>query len=512
MEKMMNSQSAAAVNSAKTSFMLSASTMFPFFGFNKMEITEGLNKIDIVNFIERAIRECKTKAQFVLEFGDERYCIFLNKDDKGYYITVDETSSKTVQRPVKEIKRHYFFCYRLTINNIDSITDYIYGIVADYYYGYGIYEAPSLEEAPALEEAPSLDEAPELEEDTVVEQIRKKYSYTDASGMDVLDLVSYFNDLEDEGADSAEEEAPSLEEAPALEEAPVLDEKKILEDFCTNEASKIMADGLTIVALSEEEHYLYDYEALYDYLVDAGFNEDRAYEIRDQYDEEVDRAIRGLLTDSTFVPVEVSVSDVESTERFWDNITMPYSARGLAYAKEHTNGVSMADIIRKVAEEHWNFESVVKESQWTRFTNDSFRDLIWSTCWAEYLVGHIDEALEAETRYIMDFDSVYDDLFDELWPYMSTYDDSCGGCELWVNAWGVVERAAEIIEESGARCIDWDRFPDYVMDAFLGDLYGFDTFTERVMSELEGGDIIGIMPYDDGLHLSFVDDEAEVAA
>lgn len=189
-----------------------------------------------------------------------------------------------------------------------------------------------------------------------------------------------------------------------------------------------------------------------------------------------------------------------------------YSVAGLAYVKENTSGVSMADIIRAVAEEHWNFESVVKESQWTRFTNDSFRDLIWSTCWAEYLVEHTDEALEAETRYIMDFDSVYDDLFGNLWPYMSTYDDSCGGCELWVNAWYVVERAAEIIEGSGNRWIDWDEFPDYVMDAFLGDLYGFDTFTERVMSELEGGDIIGIMPYDNGLHLSFVDDEAEVAA
>lgn len=317
-------------------------------------------------------------------------------------------------------------------------------------------------------------------------------------------------------AEAEVSEAPELEDAPALEEAPVLDEVKILEDFCTNEASKIKAAGLTSVALSEEEHYLYDYEALYDYLVDAGFNEDRAYEIRDQYDEEVDRAIRGLLTDSTFVPVEVSYSDIESTEGFWDNITMPYSAMGLAYVKENTSDVSMADIIRNVAEEHWNFESVVKESQWTHFTNDSFRDLIWSTCWNEYLMEHIDGALEAETRYVMDFDSVYDDLFEELWPFMSTYDDSCGGCELWVNEWDVVERAAEIIEESvadsGARWIDWDKFPDYIMTAFLGDLYGFETFTERVMSELEGGDIVDILPYDDGLHLSFVNDEAEVAA
>ena len=505
---MINSQSAAAKNSAKTSFMLSASTMFPFFGYNEKEITDELNKIDIVNFIAQSVRECKVKAQFILEFGDERYTMFLHKDDRGYYITVSETSSKTVQRPVKEIKRHYFFCSRLTRKNIDDIANYIYGIVADYFYGYGIYEAP------ALEETPSLDQAPSLEEDAVVEQIRKQYSYTDASGMDVLDLVSYFNDLEDEGADSADS---AEEEAPALEEAPVLDEVKILEDFCTNEASKIMAAGLTSVALTNEEFYMYDYEALYDYLVDAGFNEDRAYEIRGQYEDEVDRAIRGLLTAPDFVPVEVSDSDIESTERFWDNITMPYSARGLAYVKENTSEVSMADIIRAVAEEHWNFESVVKESQWTRFTNDSFRDLIWSTCWAEYLMEHTDGALEAETRYVMDFDSVYDDLFDELWPYMSTYDDSCGGCELWVNEWDVVERAAEIVEESmndsATRCIDWDRFPDYIMTAFLDDdLYGFDTFTERVMSELEGGDIVDILPYDDGLHLSFVNDEAEVAA
>ena len=165
MEKMINSQSAAAVNSAKTSFMLSASTMFPFFGYNEKEITDELNKIDILTFIAQSIRECKAKAQFILEFGDERYTMFLHKDDRGYYVTVSETSSKTVQRPVKEIKRHYFFCERLTRNNIDGIANYVYGIVADYYYGYGIYEAPE------LEETPSLDQAPSLEEDYTIEEV-----------------------------------------------------------------------------------------------------------------------------------------------------------------------------------------------------------------------------------------------------------------------------------------------------------------------------------------------------
>lgn len=201
-----------------------------------------------------------------------------------------------------------------------------------------------------------------------------------------------------------------------------------------------------------------------------------------------------------------------------DDITEEgYSVAGLAYVRENTSEVYMDDIIKEVAEFHWDFESVVKESRWTRFTNDSFRELIWSTCWSEYLVAHTDEALEAETRYVMCFDSTYDDLFYELWPYMTSYDDSCGGCELWVDSWYAVERAAEIIEETATnyvhtRCICWDEFPDYMMTAFLGDLYGFETFTERVMSELEGGDIVDILPYDDGLYLSFVGDEAEVAA
>ena len=334
-------------------------------------------------------------------------------------------------------------------------------------------------------------------------------------------LCSFFNDLNERMEERNKEaeaanNAAEVSEAPSLEQAPVLDEKKILEDFCTNEASKIMTAGLTSVALTNEEFYMYDYESLYNYLVDAGFDADRAYEIRDHYDEEVDRAIRGLLTAPDFVPVEVSDSDIESTERFWDDITFPYSAKGLAYVKENTRGVFMDDILKEVAEFHWDFESVVKESRWTRFTNDSFRDLIWTTCWAEYLMAHTDEALEAETRYVMDFDSVYDDLFGDLWPYMTSYDDSCGGCELWVDSWYAVERAAEIIEESVAdsdtRCIDWDEFPDYMMTAFLGDLYGFETFTERVMSELEGGDIVDILPYDDGLHFFVVNDEAEIAA
>ncbi len=235
--------------------------------------------------------------------------------------------------------------------------------------------------------------------------------------------------------------------------------------------------------------------------------------ILDNYIKDGDKYSIALWEDMTGMVYMAPALDAAPMLEKDDDITDEgYSVADLAYVKENTNGVSMADIIRAVAEEHWNFESVVKESQWTRFTNDSFRDLIWSTCWAEYLADYTDEALEAETRYVMGFDSVYDDLFDELWPYMSTYDDSCGGCELWVNAWYVVERAAEIIENYGTRCIDWDRFPDYVMDAFLGGLYGFDTFTERVMSELEGGDIVSIMPYDDGLYLSFVDDEAEVAA
>lgn len=453
MSKMINSQSAAAENSANVSIKLSAYVSSEF-GYRRMNINDdAFNGFKLSSslfmFLAEAISDSKINTHLILEDSTHtnRYCFCFSKNENGYIVVTEDWSGSDHEYYMGNKKR-------FTSGNIGIFADRLYDIIADYYYG--IYAA----------------------EENITEA--------------------------------------EVSEAPVLDEAPSLDEKKILEDFCTNEASKIMFAGLTSVALTNEEFYMYDYEYLYDYLVDAGFDADRAYEIRDQYDEEVDRAIRGLLTAPDFVPVEVCDSDIDSTERFWDDITFPYSAKGLAYVKENTIGVSMDDIIRAVAEHHWDFESVVKENRWTRFTNDSFRDLIWATCWAEYLVEHTDEALEAETRYVMDFDSVYDDLFGDLWPYMSTYDDSCGGCELWVDSWYVVERAAEIIEDSVAdsetRCIDWDVFPDYMMTAFLGDLYGFETFTERVMSELEGGDIVDILPYDDGLHLSFVGDEAEVAA
>lgn len=453
-----NSQSTAAVNSANITLTAWSKSNF---ACKSMEITdETFNGLKLSSslfmFLAEAISDSKINTYFILKDSSSQgcgYCFCLSKNDDGYIVVTEDWSGSDHEYYMGNKKR-------FTDGNIGIFADRLYDIIADFYYG--IYEAEAANNAAEVSETPCLDEAP------------------------------------------------------CLEQAPVLDEKKILEDFCTNEASKIMAAGLSSVALTNEEFYMYDYESLYNYLVDAGFDADRAYEIRDQYESEVDRAIRGLLTAPDFVPVEVSDSDIESTERFWDDITFPYSAKGLAYVKENTRGVDMADILKEVAEFHWDFESVVKESRWTRFTNDSFRDLIWSTCWSEYLVAHTDEALEAETRYVMDFDSVYDDLFGDLWPYMTSYDDSCGGCELWVDSWYVVERAAEIIEESVAdsdtRCIDWDEFPDYMMTAFLGDLYGFETFTERVMSELEGGDIVDILPYDDGLYLSFVNDEAEVAA
>lgn len=197
------SQSTAARNSANTSFLLSATSMFLYFGYVKKEFTE-LDKTDLVGFIAESIRECKASTHFCLEFGDERYCIFLLKGDEGYFVTVDETSSKTVQRPVKEIIRHYFYCFRLTEKNINNIATYIYDLVADYFYG--VYEAETanaeaeISEAPVLDETPSLDEAPMLEDDDNAERIAaviKEYynnyipSYLDQFGECVITV--YWN-------------------------------------------------------------------------------------------------------------------------------------------------------------------------------------------------------------------------------------------------------------------------------------------------------------------------------
>lgn len=129
-----NGQNGVAT-SANTSFSLYA-TSFANFGYNKkMEFTK-LNKTELVRFIAQPMCMFKSKAHYCLEFGGERYCIYLHKNDKGYYVTVSETSSNTVQRPVKEVIRHYCDCFRLTEKKIDNIVNYIYDLVADYYYSF----------------------------------------------------------------------------------------------------------------------------------------------------------------------------------------------------------------------------------------------------------------------------------------------------------------------------------------------------------------------------------------
>jgi hypothetical protein len=131
---LVNGQNGVAT-SANTSFSLYATSLAKFGYHKRIEFTE-LNKTELVRFIAQPISMYKSDAHYCLEFGDERYCIYIYKNEKGYYVTVHETSSKTVQRPVKEVIRHYCDCFRLTEKKIDNIINYIYDLVANYFNGF----------------------------------------------------------------------------------------------------------------------------------------------------------------------------------------------------------------------------------------------------------------------------------------------------------------------------------------------------------------------------------------
>jgi hypothetical protein len=121
-----NSQNGVAT-SANTSFSLISLAEF---GYHKrMEFTE-LNKTELVRFIVHSICWNKSKAHFWLEFGNEIYRIDICKfDKKGYYVIVNDIS-------YREVIKHCCDCFRLTEKNIDNIANYIYDLVADYFYGY----------------------------------------------------------------------------------------------------------------------------------------------------------------------------------------------------------------------------------------------------------------------------------------------------------------------------------------------------------------------------------------
>ena len=168
MEKMMNSQSAAAVNSANVSIKLSAYVSSEF-GYRRMNINDEtfnefkLSVDSLYMFLVRAISDSKINTHFILEDSTHtyRYCFCFSKNEEGYIVVTEDWSGSDHEYYMGDRKR-------FTFGNISDFADRLCNIIEDYYY---IIVENIIEEAPALDDAPSLDEAPSLEEnDDITEE------------------------------------------------------------------------------------------------------------------------------------------------------------------------------------------------------------------------------------------------------------------------------------------------------------------------------------------------------
>lgn len=155
MEKMMNSQSAAAVNSANVSISLSyVSSEFRPIRMNITDDTFSGFKLssDLFKFIAEAISDSKINTFLILENSTHtnRYCFCFSKDNDGNIVVTEDWSGSDYEYSMGSRKR-------FTSGNIGYFAEHLYDIIADYYYA-------------IIEAAPELDEAPVLEDDDITEE------------------------------------------------------------------------------------------------------------------------------------------------------------------------------------------------------------------------------------------------------------------------------------------------------------------------------------------------------
>ena len=159
MEKMINSQSAAAKNSANVSINLSyvSSEFRP----RRMNITDNTFSgfklsSDLFKFLAEAISDSKINTFLILEDSTHtnRYCFCFSKDNDGNIVVTEDWSGSDYEYSMGGRKR-------FTSGNIGYFAEQLYDIISDYYYG--IYAVEAVNNAVEVSEAPVFEEAPELE-------------------------------------------------------------------------------------------------------------------------------------------------------------------------------------------------------------------------------------------------------------------------------------------------------------------------------------------------------------
>ena len=159
MEKMINSQSAAAKNSANVS--ISLSYVSSEFRPKRMNITDNTFSgfklsSDLFKFLAEAISDSKINTFLILEDSTHtnRYCFCFSKDNDGNIVVTEDWSGSDYEYSMGGRKR-------FTSGNIGYFAEQLYDIISDYYYG--IYAVEAVNNAVEVSEAPALEKAPELE-------------------------------------------------------------------------------------------------------------------------------------------------------------------------------------------------------------------------------------------------------------------------------------------------------------------------------------------------------------
>ena len=156
---MINSQSAAAVNSANVS--ISLSYVSSEFRPRRMNITDDTFNgfklsSDLFKFLAEAISDSKINTFLILENSTHtnRYCFCFSKDNDGNIVVTEDWSGSDYEYSMGGKKR-------FTSGNIGYFAEHLYDIIADYYYA--IIEAEENINEAKVSEAPALEKAPELE-------------------------------------------------------------------------------------------------------------------------------------------------------------------------------------------------------------------------------------------------------------------------------------------------------------------------------------------------------------
>lgn len=189
-----------------------------------------------------------------------------------------------------------------------------------------------------------------------------------------------------------------------------------------------------------------------------------------------------------------------------------FAIDGLAYVNENMSVVDVELIKEKIMDmaEDYCLAEDGKTMDFEDFCDKLWDDYVWN---AVLDSGCTDEALEGETRYVMEFeDRVRYIIENEIDSMFISYDDMVGAEINDTPCLDDVDRVANVIKDyvdnytmsyldnygGCVVCVPWDKFNEDDMMMLIED----DVFENCVVDALMQKDIKDVLVYDDGVYVS----------